>query len=56
MTAGMIGKLFPQQARRLGGFGDEPTGDENANMNAEADDSRSRGGTDEMDVDMDVSK
>ena len=57
-TAGMIGKLFPQQARRLGGLGDEPTGDENANINAEADDSRSGGGddVDEMDVEMNVSK
>ena len=52
ISAGMIGKLFPQQARRVGGFGDEPSssgreGDEHAD--AEAGDSGGGGG-DEMDV------
>ena len=53
ISAGMIGKLFPQQARRVGGFGDETSssgreGGEHANSEA-GDDSRG-GDMDEMDV------
>ena len=53
ISAGMIGKLFPQQARRVGGFGDELSssgreGGEHAELEA-GDDSRG-GDVDEMDV------
>jgi hypothetical protein len=51
ISAGMVGKLFPQQARRVGGFGDEPSSGREGGEHAESEVDDSRGGdVDEMDV------
>jgi hypothetical protein len=52
ISAGMIGKLFPQQARRIGGFGDEPSSGREGGEHAdpEAGDDMRGGDVDKMDV------